>query len=70
VNIRDGATGAGTVLWTLRIPIVVTTLTSREIFLDNLHIVGSLNTAMTVEFSAAGGANTNEIVNMAGYSTM
>lgn len=70
INVRDGATGAGTVLWTLKLPITATTLTMSSIFLNDLNIVGTANTAMTVEFSAAGGANTNEVVNAAGYDTL
>ena len=36
--------------------------------LAGLNIVGSANTAMTLEFAAAGGANTVESVAMTGYS--
>ena len=70
VNVRDGATGAGTILMTLRLPVLVTTLTEVNKFLNDLHIVGTAATAMTVEFSAAGGANTNEIVSIGGYDTL
>jgi hypothetical protein len=70
IQVRDGATGAGTILWTLSLPILATTLTDGHIFLNDLNIVGSAATAMTVEFSGAGGANTNEYVNAAGYDTL
>lgn len=70
IEVRDGASGAGTLLWTLKLPILATTLTGSTLILTDLHIVGSAATAMTVEFTAAGGANTNEIVNIAGFDTI
>ncbi len=69
VNLRDGASGAGTILWTGRLAIPATNGSSARIELTGLNIVGSANTAMTLEFSGAGGANTYETVSMSGYST-
>ncbi|MDB5308144.1 MAG: hypothetical protein JWO38_2346 [Gemmataceae bacterium] len=67
VNLRDGATGAGTVLhsWTIAIPATTGAFNSFEMV--GLNIVGSANTAMTLEFAAAGGANTYEACNLTGY---
>lgn len=66
VSLIDGASGATTYLWgaTLSIPAVAGATTG--ISLSNLWLVGSANTALTIEFSAAGGANTIESVWMSG----
>jgi hypothetical protein len=58
VNLRDGATGAGTILrsWVLCAPVG----DSRTVEAAGLNIIGSANTAMTLEFAAAGGATTLE----------
>lgn len=66
VNLRDGASGAGTILWTTRLlaPAGTCVVVSR----DNLNIVGSVNTAMTLEFAAAPGATNFENVNMNGIT--
>src|SRR5216683_1099363 len=52
LNLRDGATGAGTILgsWVLSVPAVIGTCIVFS--LDSLEIIGSPNTAMTLEFSA------------------
>lgn len=55
-NLRDGATGAGTVLWTVRFGLAVGN-TFAQVF-DLGDIPGSVNTAMTLE-SAAAPAGTN-----------
>lgn len=67
VNLRDGATGAGTVLrsWTLGISAINE---SRCVDLSGLAMIGTANTAMTIEFAGAGGANTQETVTLTGYS--
>ncbi len=68
VNLRDGASGAGTVLWSAVMALPATAgATATPIIISDLNIVGSPNTAMTLEFSAAGGLNTFEAVSMAGY---
>lgn len=70
VNLRDGATGAGTILWseTLKVGGAGSlTAENAEIKLSGLSIFGTAATALTLEFSAAGGANTVESVAMTGY---
>lgn len=70
LNLRDGATGAGGILlqYTIIIPAVIGA--KDEVNLTGLNIVGSPNTAMTIEFGGAGGANTFQSVNITGYSTV
>lgn len=72
VQLRDGASGAGTVLWTWYFSVEVTD-ESRHIpcvTMSGLNITGSPNTAMTLEFTAGSVfANVAETVSMAGYST-
>lgn len=66
VHLRDGATGAGVILQTWNPAIA-----ANGVFmfgLSGLNFAGSVNTAMTIEFSAAGGANTYEGVNLGGYT--
>ena len=67
VNLRDGATGAGTILWSSVIGIVGAD--SKSISLSNLQIEGTENTAMTLEFDAAGGSNKEETVSLIGYTS-
>jgi hypothetical protein len=66
VAIIDGASGGGTYLWrsNISIPAVAGAMTS--IVRSNIWIVGSQATAMTIEFSGAGGALTYESVTMEG----
>lgn len=67
VNLRDGATGAGTVLWTQQIFIAANTgQLAGPVNFCGLNVVGSINTAMTLEFS---GLITNlfESVTLEGY---
>lgn len=68
VALRDGTTGAGTVLWQSRMVVQAVAGDWHTIALSDLNIVGSANTAMTLEFDAAGGANTVESVTLTGYS--
>jgi hypothetical protein len=67
LNLRDGATGAGTVLmsWTVPVPAAGSI---NIITLSGVEIPGTAATAMTLEFSAAAGANTYESVNLTGHS--
>lgn len=70
VNLRDGATGAGTILksFTLQVGGAASISADHAIIqLSGLQIVGSAATAMTLEFSAAGGASTLESVSLEGY---
>jgi hypothetical protein len=70
LNLRDGATGAGTVLasWTVAHPgtIGITTVFS----LGNLNVIGTAATAMTLEFAAAPGAHLYQSCNLFGYDTV
>lgn len=50
LNLRDGATGAGTIIWSKQISLPVNT--TWEFNLGGLNIVGSNATAMTLEFAA------------------
>lgn len=66
VNLRDGATGAGTVLcsWTVACP---SSSGFHSVNLSGLGIIGTANTAMTLEFSAAS-TNTFQSCNLMGFS--
>lgn len=65
VLLRDGASGIGPVLWGQQL--INNTGIPSIINLSNLAIVGSVNTAMTLEFNVASGINTYESVSMTGY---
>lgn len=67
VRLRDGAAGVGAILWsgTMRGPANSTNV----IALSGLNIVGSADTDMTLEFSAAPNANHQQVVSMTGYTT-
>lgn len=67
VNLRDGASGAGTILKSFTMVLAAAIGAKDEIALTGLNIPGSAATAMTLEFAAAGGANTFECVSMDGY---
>ncbi len=68
VSLRDGATGAGTILWSMNV--LKAAGESMTVFsLSGLNIEGSTATAMTIEFSAAGVAASLQSVAMGGYST-
>lgn len=64
VLLRDGGSGAGTVLWSARF--AGTAGNSYNIALTGLNIVGSDSTAMTLEFSAAPAATNFEGVALSG----
>src|SRR5262245_27986218 len=68
VNLRDGASGAGTVLASFSLVLAGAIAAADSIFIDSLEIIGSPNTAMTLEFAAAGGANTFESVTLTGHT--
>jgi hypothetical protein len=69
VSLRDGATGAGTVLQSWAVGVEATAGRAHTVTLTGLNIVGSAATAMTLEFDSAAGANSFESVNLCGYST-
>jgi len=63
VALIDGASGGTTYLWGPHvISLPATAGAMNGIARDGLYIPGTANTAMTLEFSAAGGANTIEAV--------
>lgn len=68
-NLRDGATGAGTILWSGGLSIPAVAGESRSIVVPNLWIEGTAATAMTLESAAAPGANTFATVAMTGTIT-
>lgn len=68
VNLRDGATGAGTIKWTMQLAIPASTGQNVGPFCTPVNVVGSANTAMTLEFSASL-ANLQESVSLQGYTT-
>ena len=70
VNLRDGATGAGTILRSWRLLVVGGTASEVGVELSGLNILGSAATAMTIEFAAAAGADTFETVALSGYDTI
>jgi hypothetical protein len=67
VYLRDGATTAGTILWagTLSAP----ANSAGVLAVTGLSIVGTANTAMCLEFSAAGVTASQCVVTLGGYST-
>jgi hypothetical protein len=68
VNLRDGATGAGTIIWTHEI--VISNATGQNVApfsTCGLQLVGTTNTAMTLEYSA-GLANLLEAVSVSGVN--
>lgn len=65
LNLRDDATGVGTILWSKQVILPANGLW--EVNISGLNIPGTLNKAMTLEFSGAGAAGTFESVAMAGY---
>ena len=67
INLRDGATGAGTLLWSLQFIQPVNNIFAMTVPLP--HIQGTAATAMTLEFSAGGAAATLQSVTLTGYTT-
>lgn len=65
-NLRDGATGAGTILWTVRLasPTIGSSLCVTS---PRLNIIGSAATAMTLESAAAPAATNFATATLAGY---
>jgi hypothetical protein len=68
INLRNGTSGTGTILWTQTILIPGTA--AQHILvgpLCGLNLIGSPNTAMTLEFSSGAPANEFEAVDLSGY---
>jgi hypothetical protein len=68
VVVRDGATGVGTVLWSRMIGVEAVAGKVTGFDPVGLNIVGSANTAMTVEFASGGGVGVFETIAATGYS--
>jgi hypothetical protein len=66
VAVIDGASGGTTYLWRSVVSLPATAGAIVAFVRSNIWLVGTAATAMTVEFSAAGGANTIESVTMEG----
>lgn len=67
VVLRDGAAGAGAILWSGEMAVTAVAGDYRAISISGLNIVGSPNTAMTLEFQAGPGANMFQSVALTGY---
>ena len=68
VQLRDGASGGGLVLASWDVTLPATANTSAQPWQQcGLHMPGSANTIMTLEFGAAGATNTLEKVTLTGY---
>lgn len=66
INLRDGAPGAGTILWSLTI--LKAAVEALSLFhVGDLNIPGSANTAMTLEFASAGATGSVQSVSITGY---
>jgi hypothetical protein len=71
VNLRDGTTGAGTILWTGMLGVTAVAGCSDKFIVTGLNIPGTANTAMTLEFAANGlGAHVWQTVAMTGYDVV
>lgn len=68
VNVRDGATGAGSALWSTILTVIPAGQTG--VALTGLHIIGSAATAMTIEFATAGAGTTQQAVAMTGHDVI
>ncbi len=66
-HLRDGATGAGTILrsWAFSAPVN----TAKCDNLNGLAMLGTAATAMTIEFTGAGVASSQQTVTLTGFST-
>lgn len=68
VSLIDGVSGGTTYLWRSTISLPATAGAMNGIALTDLWLVGTANTALTLEFLAAGGLNTFESVTMSGIT--
>ena len=66
VTLIDGASGGSTYLWRTTLSLPATAGANVSLTRECLWLWGTANTAMTLEFSAAGGANTIESVSLEG----
>lgn len=63
--LRDGASGVGAILWSAKLAAPVNG--HAKIELNSLSIPGTSGAAMTLEFTAAGVAASEQAVSMVGY---
>lgn len=68
-NLRDGATGAGTILWTGKLSLPATSGAAASIAISDLWIEGTANTAMTLESAGSPPANVQATVSWTGTIT-
>jgi hypothetical protein len=66
INVRDGASGGGTVIWSKTVTIPATAAPHYDQNFCGLNLIGTAATAMTLEFSAAL-ASESESVTLTGY---
>lgn len=66
IAIRDGATGAGTIIWEETVSLPATAGSSAGRVVTGLYLVGTTATAMTIETDSAPGANVVASVSMMG----
>ena len=69
-NLRDGATGAGTILWSITLSVIATAGAFSGLSVSGLNIPGTANTAMTLESASAPGAHTAASVSLAGTTSV
>jgi hypothetical protein len=65
--LRDGAAGAGAIIWAQQVSVQAIAGDRDNIEIADENIVGTAGNAMTLELQAAGGANTVESVTLTGY---
>ena len=68
VRLRDGISGAGTILWEARLGVSAVDGDTDHLEISGLAIIGSAATAMTLEFDSAPSASNLETVSFTGYS--
>lgn len=66
LSLIDGASGGTSYLWRQSFALQAIAGLMDDVNISGLSLPGSLNTAMTLEFSAAGGANTFETITLTG----
>lgn len=70
LNLRDGASGAGTIIWQENFGVGVAVVDALEQTINiPVDLIGTAATAMTLEFSAAGAATTLQSLSLFGYDT-
>jgi len=67
LNLRDGVSGAGTILWSVLLATQALAGDKDDYQSEGRNLVGTAGNAMSLEFAAAGGANTLESVALGGY---